>query len=558
MDAPSKWRYWIAGLLGMTALVFAFNVTFDWVYDDWTLIVQNSRLTWENLGGLLTRDLWDGSSALIGETQSRFYRPLTSVWLLTEKTIFGLSPGAFHLVSIALHLVAVFLFLLLSRQVLNDENAALFAAAIFALHPLQVEAVSWVSAQDDLLSACFFFASLYMFVIGSGKQQLHWHGLSMLFLICALACKERTAVLPVLMLLILSTTAPAERKRGYVTVGSAFLITCLWFFWRTSVLGSSAVVTDAAASASSVIATAAHLLSFYASKMVAPFSLGLHYEVQSAQSLDLMSLFVLVIVAGVAFALWKKRRERGVTLFAVGLFLLPLVPTLNVRWLNRGDMVHDRYAYLSVSGFALLVAILWVALRPKAEKIPLAKLVPLLLILVLAFGSMLQAQYWSNDVYLFRHAVEVAPKNHWAHYNLGVSLAKKQKFAEAAQSFEQSNRLNEGWMQAGMAGMCWQEAKEPAKAEPWLRSAVRQKPDFAEGWLRLGRLRLAQQDADQAVEYLRRAVSLTPEASGYNFALGEALERTGRLSEAADLYSRELTLNPQAKPAQEALRRLGR
>ena len=153
-----KERYAAAGVLAVTLLTYASTFTFGWVYDDPPQIPQNQNLEWSRLGYLFTHHLWASA-----RPEARFYRPLLTVWFLINKTLFGLNPHWFHVTTVLAHVGATALAYVVARRLLKDSGAALLAAAIFGLHPLQTETASWISSVNDSLAAVLCFASFVFY-----------------------------------------------------------------------------------------------------------------------------------------------------------------------------------------------------------------------------------------------------------------------------------------------------------------------------------------------------------------------------------------------------------
>jgi hypothetical protein len=149
----------LAGVLIGTLLTFASTFTFGWVYDDPPQIPQNPNLEWSRFGFLVTHQLW----ASVAGMEGRFYRPLLTLWFLINKSLFGLNPHYFHVTTVLAHVAATALAFFVARTLLKDAGAALFAAAIFAVHPLQVESASWISSVNDSLAAALCFASFLIY-----------------------------------------------------------------------------------------------------------------------------------------------------------------------------------------------------------------------------------------------------------------------------------------------------------------------------------------------------------------------------------------------------------
>src|SRR3954464_1722278 len=148
-------------LLAGGALLYARSLAYNFVYDDFIQIVANPRVTsWTYAPSYFTEQLWAGVQ------NASYYRPLLLVWMRLNNALFGFNPVGWHAASIALHLAATALAFLLARRILQDARAALLVAAIFLLHPLQVESVAWPSAANESLAAIFIFAC-YLFFLKS-------------------------------------------------------------------------------------------------------------------------------------------------------------------------------------------------------------------------------------------------------------------------------------------------------------------------------------------------------------------------------------------------------
>jgi len=192
-------RLWLAGVLLLTFLAFSSTITFGWVYDDPPQIPGNPDLHWQRLAYLFTHHLWASAN---GITEARFYRPLLSVWFLVNKTLFGLNPHWLHFTTILAHVLATALAFFIARKTLAGTGGALLAAAVFGLHPLQAESVSWISAVNDPLAAAFCFASFLASrkARSTGEGAVPWWALCATLFLLALLTKEVSPVLPAIVL----------------------------------------------------------------------------------------------------------------------------------------------------------------------------------------------------------------------------------------------------------------------------------------------------------------------------------------------------------------------
>lgn len=548
----------LAGLLAITTLTFSSTFRFGWVYDDPPQIPQNPNLQWNRLGFLFTHQLW----AATGVTQSRFYRPLLSLWFLINKSIFGLHPHWFHVASVLAHLAATTLAYFIAKDILKSPGASLCAAAIFALHPLQAEPVSWISSVNDPLAAVFCFTSFLMCRKATGKKNpaAYWT-LAGMFFVLALLTKEVSVVLPGIVLVDLLSNRTrqlqsAQLKRFPLAYFCAFtLLIVPWFAARAGVLGETALASNPIRP-TTILLSAPKILLFDLYRVIAPVGLSPQYTLHLIEHLNkqcLIFALALIVLAALAIALALRDSRLWV---AYAWLILPVLPTLNLAWMNQDDFIHDRYMYMSMFGVALLAGIAYVWLR---EKWPQQQLVPALaavLALTLAFCSTTQSQYWANDVILFSRAVSRAPKNEWAQLNYGSALSARGEYSEAALHFVRSYEIKPGWRAADFAGFSYLQSGDLTQAEQWFNTALKVDPTLAIAWFGLGQIRLAQHLPEQAIPYLKKALEFNPTADGFHYELGTALEGVSQRSSAIEEYKSELQLHPYQTGARKALERL--
>jgi tetratricopeptide (TPR) repeat protein len=207
-------------------------------------------------------------------------------------------------------------------------------------------------------------------------------------------------------------------------------------------------------------------------------------------------------------------------------------------------------------GVALLVGFAYSCIRKKWPHLQLVRLLAAAIVVVLAFASAIQSQYWANDVNLFSRAVSRAPENEWAQLNYGSALSDRHRYGDAAPHFVRSYELKRGWRAADFAGFAYQQSGDLTQAERWFRTALQQNPALANAWFGLAQIRLAQHSPDQAIDFLNQALAIQPDAEGYHYELGTALEQASRPSEAIAAYQRELQLYPAQLGAAKAISRL--
>jgi protein O-mannosyl-transferase len=550
----------LAAVLAATLLTFASTFTFGWVYDDPPQIPQNQNLEWSRIGFLFTHQLW----ASVAGMQGRFYRPLLTIWFLFNKTIFGLNPHWFHVTSVLAHLAAVGLAYFIARTLLKEPAAILFATAIFALHPLQVESASWISSVNDPLAAVLCFASFLTYRRASSKHQNPplWWTLSGFFFLLALFTKEVSIVLPAIVLVDIWSRSASKsatvKPQGFpiIAVSTYAVVALLWFALRSWILGDAAATVSSVSLGDSIL-SAPKVFLFNLYRVVVPVGLSPQYDfhlVESAASPQFLFPLLAVIVL-CSFAIFAARRDPRLWVVFAWL-VLPMLPTLNLSWMNEDDFIHDRYLYMSMLGVALLAGSGYAWIRKQWPRQQLVRPLAICIALVLAFASAIQSQYWANDVILFSRAVSRAPQNEWAQLNYGSALSARGKFADAAPRFVSSYQLKPGWRAAAYAGFAYQQSGDLVQAEQWFQAALRFNPSLGSAWLGLGQIRLAQHLPQEAIRNLKKALEAEPTADGFHYELGAALEQTGQTSAAIEEYRTELQLHPYQTEARKALDRL--
>jgi len=558
-------KFGLSGLLLLTGLTFVSTITFGWVYDDPPQIPQNGDLQWGRLGYLLTHHSW----ASLAGSEARFYRPLLSLWFLVNKTLFGLNPHGFHLTTVVVHVAATALAFLIAWKVLKDVEAAFFSAAVFALHPLQAEAVSWISAVNDPLAAALCFASFlsYRKARGSKTDAGLWWSVSAFSFFLALLAKEVSIVLSAIVLIDLAVQPrqgaegkirnPEAKARNKFALAISIYgsVAIVWLVWRGHVLGQAAA-SHPFASWGTVLLTAPKIVLFNLYRVILPIGLSPHYDVGVIERVGtefLVTLSILGLVSWLGVLAARRQRELWI---AYAWLVLPLLPSLNLRWMNQDDFVHDRYMYMSMLGVGLLVGFAYSWIRQRWPNAGLVRISASALVLIFAFASAIQSQYWANDLFLFSRAVKQAPRNEWAQLNYGSALSGRGRFADAAPYFVESYELRPNWQSAEYAGFAYQHSEDLTQSERWYDAALQLNPQLPTSWFGLAQIRLEQHKPEAAIDLLKRALAIKPDAEGYHYALGMALEQASRQSEALEAYKTELQLHPYQAAADKAVQRL--
>jgi hypothetical protein len=454
-----------------------------------------------------------------------FYRPLFVLWLRINFILSAVSPGGWHLLSIAKHMAVAVLLGLLVLRLLRDRVAALIAATLFALHPAQIESVAWVTVPDPLMSAGILGALLlYLrWVVDLPGSQVHerksrktartrkaaqprafWLIASATVCFAALLAKETAIVLPVLIFALALLMPRGENGNADFGVRLVqalrqtvpFLcVTVFYLLMRLNALGGKLGSPTQHLPWSTILLSWPAILWFYVKVLLCPvrsraFADPILTEGFSARGVLLPGLGVgctVAILGGALFWTWKKARrdlphqeaanvEYGL-LIGTLLLVLPILLTLDLNALNPGDFLHGRYAYLPSAGFMLLVATGW-HLTGKM-RVPLLCAGSLLAI-VFAVLVVSQEKQWKDDLTVFTVAHQLAPRNAPvaqnlanAHVQVALQLAEDGRCSEAMPVFEHvSQEYPQDWYAWVGLGDCFVQVNNLPKAEESLRRAA--------------------------------------------------------------------------------------
>lgn len=503
-------RRWLTPLVlfGLTFAAFlpALNAEFvNW--DDNYVIVENPHL--QRLGA--AELAWMFTAPHYGH-----YQPLTWLSLAIDCRLWGLDrPGGFHLTNLTLHAMTAVAFYFLARRLIawgsslghGRSDAALcfaaaFAALCFAVHPLRVESVAWVTERRDVLSGLFFVLSILAYVKSvldwrDGHPRTGWYVASILLCALSLLCKAHAVML--VGVLVLLDVFPLRR---FPAGGLRPIAGKVPFLIMSLVFGALAVHAQNQAGAfypvaeydvTGRIAQGLYGHAFYLAKMVLPVSLGPLYELPSRSVLvgRLLWIGLSVFVASLAAALLLRRRFPFFPL-AWGWYLIMLLPVSGV-FQSGVQLAADRYTYLSCMGWALAGGALVGGLghtRPGSSRRLVRAAVPAgLVIAALAALTWRQSTFWQDSTSLWRRGTAVSPDSAIAHANLGDALMHDTPpdYPAALQSYERALDLDPRDAKAhnGAAGAAM-ALNRPDAAVTHLERAVQLDPQYA-----LARLNLA-------------------------------------------------------------------
>ncbi|MBI2635846.1 glycosyltransferase family 39 protein [Candidatus Peregrinibacteria bacterium] len=420
----------------LTLAAFVPNVGNAFVsLDDNYLIYANpavQNVTWKNIIHVFT------------SYDPQLYIPLTFLSWQINAALFGMNPAAFHLVNLLLHCVNAVLAFLILRRLSGSLVASAVAATLFAIHPIQTEAVLWAAGRKDLLSGMFFLLSVHVYLRYRENDSGRTHGWSVALFALGLLSKVSVITLPAWLLAIdwlqkrrLDARMFSE-KLPYVLFAIIFAVIAT--IGKARVLGSSGTLLNALLPAKSAV--------FYLRQFFWPSGLSVIYP-YAGRPHDLTAEFAWsfgIIAALAAAALFCLRGRNRMISFGIGTYFLLLAPSFTTFWKNGFlYFASDRYVYLASIGFFAVIGLLAARLKDSIGRKLAGAVFPVLCAAAIAAllpATWAQGKVWSSAEALYRNVLRTYPDSVMARTNLGLELQLVGNHAEAREHYKRAMELD--------------------------------------------------------------------------------------------------------------------
>jgi tetratricopeptide (TPR) repeat protein len=554
----------ICSALALTTLGVFWQVrSFDFInYDDDKYITNNehisSGLNWNNI-------VWVFTNEHVGN-----WHPLTGLSHILDCQLFGLKPGPHHLVNLLFHIANTLLLFIVLRRMTAAFWQSAFVAALFALHPMHVQSVAWISERKDVLSTFFWILTMATYFSYTQKNTVARYILTLVLFATGLMAKPMLVTLPFVLLLLdfwpLNRMEPVNSRQIFCLVQEKIP------FFTLSVVASIATFKVQKSGTAvqqidllpiivrvnnAVISYATYLL-----KMIWPARLAIFYPHLETEIPIWQILTAAVLILGITVFVIRFTKKYRYLFVGWFWYMGTLVPVIGLVQVGAQAMA-DRYSYIPLIGLFIIVA--WAAndllISWKYRKAVLPVL-SITVVLFLSVCTYLQTSYWQNSRTLFEHAVKVTNQNYIAYNNLGltmleqnkieeainlfqhalqirpdlaevynnlgIALARQGKFDEAIAQLNTALQINPNYFDAydGLSTFYGKLARYPEAIEACLH-AVKIDPKNHLIYNRLGALYLRTKKYQQAIQAFQQAIRIKPDFAKAHYGLGIAYLQTG-------------------------------
>ena len=514
--------------------------------------------------GFSTENLrWMWTTHLLGH-----YVPLSWTSLAIDYELWGMNPAGYHLTTVLLHTlnaVGAFYILLALLGAANENKkrpelplwGAAFGALLFAVHPLRVESVAWITERRDVLSLSLAMGSTLAFFESQRRPDRRWYYvLSIVLFAAALLAKASVVALPVVLLLVGFYPMRWVVRDGRVDKTSLrrLLFWLAPFFVLALVAGMNSVVVlepGPQLSAGNKIGLTLYALGFYITKTVLPSGLSPLYEMPTTfHALDprYFPSYVVAIAALVGTAIIAKRRP-GIAV-AVLAFIAISLPMLGIVQ-NGPALAADRYTYHSGIALAALGGAAFLAWPRSTRRLITIGGIALAALTVL---TLKQSTYWHDSTALWSRIIEIDETSAIAHNGLGVELAEQGNSRAAIDEYTRALQLNHRYADPhNNLGFELAKAGRADEAVSEFRAALAIQPRLADAELNWGNVLYSERQFGGASAHYERAVELEPTHAGAHFDWAMALVAENRKSDAILQLETAAKLDPNDTDTQRAL-----
>jgi tetratricopeptide (TPR) repeat protein len=591
LASPQKRNLAICLLLAVATLALyspAIGHPFIFNYDDDVYVTNNAHvkagLQWQTIRWALT------------STEYSNWHPLTWLSHAMDCQLYGLNPSGHHLTNVLLHTLNVVLLFLLLAYATKQTGRSFLVAALFAIHPFNVESVAWIAERKNVLSTFFFLLTIGAYGwYGLKPNFKRYFAVAALFAL-ALASKAMVVTLPCVLFLL--DFWPLRRIQGLSTAENDLPVPQM-SFWRLVLEKLPLLALSAATSAVTIFAqhsggamklvlplgvrleNATYAYAMYVWKAFWPAWLGLFYPHPGATLAVWRLALAALFLCAVSVLVWWQRTARPYLVTGWLWFLGTLVPVIGLVQVGE-QAIADRYAYIPLIG--IFVMMVWGAadLADKRQtsfrsRVKIAAAV----IAIFAFFTIDQLRYWRSAVDIWAHTVEVTKDNYLAEQNLGAALLAADRYKEALPHFIKAAKLRPADPAAHLnlggdlalsdhpreaiaqyeaailltsdpvmrieayeiLGRLYSEIGQYTKARGSYEQALKIDPEQAKATRGLAKVELS-----DAI----RQVAEGPSAERY-FRLGQVFQQNGRTAEALAAYKQALKLNPKLGEAKQSL-----
>lgn len=517
---------------GASLLVYLRTLSYGYTNFDDNQLIRESRDYLSQLS-----NVWDAFRTTVFRTSSDvFYRPMETIWFILCAQLAGDHLMIYHLGSILLHGLAVYLFFLLLNRLGAGKEGSWIFSVIFLVHPLSVQAVAWVPGVVDILVTVFMLLAFMRFQDFSKDQQRSNYVLHLLFFLLALFTKEIAIVLPALIMFFgwMIDRTWLRRVNLKSVVPGWMVVLLVWLLMRDAAIQDNAMDDKGGVAGifSGIIHNLPALLT-YLGKVLLPFNLSVLPVLR-----DMNFIWGLAALLLTGAVLWKyKNRKLNLLVFGVFWFVVLLLPTFIPTHSSRAHHFYEHRMYLPMIGW-ILVFLSGEMAWPSWGSKTIRRVIAIGVVLLFLFINIVhQGVFASTEAFLV-HATEKAPSSSLAFRNMGIFRQEQNRLKEAEVAYLKALELNPAEKDLhGNLGVIYNGQGKLDRAEKEYRAELKLNPGSSQSWHNLGMLHAGRKEYPAAIECYKKALAIREQNETYQ-QLALAYDKTGNKKELSEIMKK--------------------
>ncbi|MBW2983748.1 tetratricopeptide repeat protein [Candidatus Woesearchaeota archaeon] len=559
-------------IITLTSLVYINIFQNQFVWDDEDFIVN-----WEE-----TKSLKNIPLLLKGAVPSRHegvYRPLRGLFYALSYKLWGLNRAGYHFQSILVHLICTILVYFVVADITKKNIIAFMSALIFGIHPIHVEAVTFMTASFDTIGIIFFLASFYLYLRAqSTKDNFKANIASITFAILAFFTYELTLTLPLLIVLYDICFRKIERKNitEKLKIHSPYFIILMFYllirvfilhttprgsylagsFYITMLIMTKVFVKYILLAIFPVKLSVDHTIS----KGISAFRVYISDETLFAQSLfNFDILFSIAVIAALLIVAVKCFKEYPLVSFCMGWFFIGLAPVSHI--IPQYMLLAEKYLYIPSFGFCLLFSSIIYSLyhlRHNKQITRYTKIasIALSIFMITTYSALTIARNndWKDELTLWLRTVETSPESISSHNNLGLIYDDFGKIDLAIKEYKRAVEINPRFFEAHYnLGVAYYDQGKIYLAIEEYKKALAINQNFTPAHYNLGNAYRKNGDINLAIEEYKNAIAINPNHANAHNNLGIAYHSKGKINLAIEEYKKAIKINPELAEAHNNL-----
>ncbi|MGB7568039.1 MAG: tetratricopeptide repeat protein [Chitinivibrionales bacterium] len=485
------------------------------------------------------------------------YLPVTMLSFMGEYSLFKSDPALYHFTNVILHIVNALLLFGLIYALFGNYFVAFLTALLFAVHPLQVESVAWIAERKGVLSATFYFISLFSYVrFRKSGNRAHWAA-CMLSFVLSLLSKSMAVSLPFVLLLMDYLMGRKVGTKALLEKTPFFILSAIFMFIAYFSRQDSMNLGPHYTPIQCVLGPAYNIV-FYLVKTVLPIHLCALYSAgEHDAGLTMKMALSAAAVCGIAAAVYFSRRSSKIVVFGSLFYFVTLLPVLQIVSSGGWTNVADRYTYIPLIGVYFIIAtgcsfILTNTFRK--QKAARAAIVAggIALVVILSCLTYIRCVIWHDGFTLWDDVIKTSPSS-VAFTNRGFSYASEHNYLRAIEDYNRAIEMNPAYAPIyNNRGNAYTALGDNARAIKDYDQAIALDPKYAQAYGNRGIVFKTAGDFDRAIEDFSQAIRLAPRyAMAYN-NLGAAYCYKGEIDLSISAYNRAISLDPESGEAASA------